>query len=166
MEDNIRRGSLCCTVEIGTHNIIDQLYYKNCKKKIPPCPIPGNHSLFSTPKVLPLLEGPTSGMMPDTSESHPRGKSSWCLTNDPLYGCTSVHCTYLPRTWGLSSVWGDHQSSLPLWRSRFRLSSVSVRMRAPSLASLGGFWIWCCRKLQHRWETRLGSGVAVPQPKC
>ena len=29
------------------------------------------------------------------------------------------------------------------------------------LAFLSGLRIWCCRQLWRRWQTRLGSGVAV-----
>ena len=36
-----------------------------------------------------------------------------------------------------------------------------MRMQVPSLASLSGLRVWCCNELQGRWQTLLGSHVAV-----
>ena len=38
---------------------------------------------------------------------------------------------------------------------------VSMRMWVRSLDPLSGLRIWCCHELWCRWQTRLGSGVAV-----
>ena len=46
---------------------------------------------------------------------------------------------------------------LPLWLSELRIQLVSMRMWVRSPASLSGWW----RKLRHRSQMRLGSGVAM-----
>ena len=49
----------------------------------------------------------------------------------------------------------------PLWLGGLRNSLVSVRVRVQSLASLSGVRIPPCRKLRHRSQMQLRSGVAV-----
>ena len=48
-----------------------------------------------------------------------------------------------------------------LWLSGWWIWLASMRMRGRFLASLSGLRIWSCHQLRRRWQTQLGSGIAV-----
>ena len=55
----------------------------------------------------------------------------------------------------------ERELEFPLWFIWLRIWLVSIRMWVWSLVLLSGLRIWCCLKLQHRWQMWLGSGISV-----